>query len=153
MCCEGQSVAEDRLDVVEEEEEDYNETGDEDDAGYNNGDNLIQIASNIHEVVVKPNGDPVALQHNNDDSDSVSTATTTATTAAEVSESTTTVKSSNEKKIPKFCLKLKFNCKLLSFHPCCRHQAPASSKSTLVKVTQEKVKAHKELQKETEYAV
>jgi len=149
VCCEGQSVAEDRLDVVEEEEEDYNETGDEDDAGYNNGDNLIQIASNIHEVVVKPNGDPVALQHNNDDSDSVSTATTTATTAAEVSESTTTVKSSNEKKIPKFCLKLKFNCKLLSFHPCCRHQAPASSKSTLVKVTQEKVEAPKELQQET----
>ena len=74
---------------------------------------------------------------------------TTATTAVEVSESTTTtVESSNEKQIPKFCLKLKFNCKLLSFHPCCRHQAPAS-KSTLVKVTQEKVKEPKELQQET----
>ena len=154
VCCESQSVAEGRLDVVEEEE-DYNETGDEDDARYKNGDNLIQIASNIHEVVVKPNGDPVALQHNNDDTDPEATSSTTATTlSAEVSESTSTEEVSKEKKIPKFCLKLKFNCKLLSFHPCCRHQVagPSTSsvpKSTLVKVKQEKVKEPKKVQQQT----
>lgn len=153
ICCENQSVAEDRADVVEEEE-DYNETGDGDDAGIKNGDNLIQIASNIHEVVVKPNGDPVALQHNEDDSDrEATTKSATTTPATEVSESTTTVKISKEDKIPKFCLKLKFNCKLLSFHPCCRHQLPGSSassvpKSTLVKVTQDKVKEPKKVQQQ-----
>lgn len=147
VCCESQSVAEDRLDVVEEEE-DYNETGDEDDAGNKDGDNLIQIASNIHEVVVKPNGDPVAIQPDNHDSYPEVTTTST-TTSSVASESTTTAKVSNKEQIPKFCLKLKFNCKLLSFHPCCRHQLPVSSarspgKSSLVKVIKDKEKNLKE---------
>merc|ERR1712045_998052 len=48
-------------------------------------------------------------------------------------------------KVPSFCLKLKFNCKLFSFHTCCKHQLPVSSastagKSTLVKITKDKVK-------------
>ena len=61
--------------------------------------------------------------------------TTVATT-----ETTTTTTTTTEQNIPPFCLKLKFNCKLFSFHKCCKYNLPSSSSaSTLVKVTKEKI--------------
>ena len=158
VCC--QSVADDRIDIVDEEEDDYNETGAEA-VGDNDGDNLIQIASNIHEVVVKPNGEPVGGASNHEKptselkvttspSSESSSPSTTTTTAATVSKDVTS-------KVPAFCLKRKFNCKVLKFHTCCKYQLPVSSAasgadsgssvkdSTLVKITKDKIKKPKEI--------
>ena len=163
VCC--QSVAEERLDILDDEE-DYNETEAAED-GDHGEDNLIQIASNIHEVVVKPNGEPVArklpttaasseqgdttttpapVSPSSSSSSSSASGTSAASPSSETTtQSATTTQESVTDKVPSFCLKLKFNCKLFSFHTCCKHQLPVSSastagKSTLVKITKDKVK-------------
>ena len=76
--------------------------------------------------------------------DNTTTVATTETTTTTTTTSTTTT-TTTEQNIPPFCLKLKFNCKLFSFHKCCKYNLPSSSSaSSLVKVTKEKVEASTE---------
>jgi len=158
VCC--QSVADDRIDIVDDEEDDYNETGAEA-VGDNDGDNLIQIASNIHEVVVKPNGEPVGSSNHEKPTSELKVTTPSSSSSESSSPSTTTAapspKDVTTSKVPAFCLKLKFNCKILKFHTCCKYQLPVSSaasssdsgssvkESTLVKITKDKIKKPKEI--------
>ena len=133
VCC--QSVADDRIDVVDDAQEDYT---DAEGTANKDGDNLIQIASNIHEVVVKPNGEPVqasshvteATEVKVDDASSSTSSSSSSTTSSSTSSTTESTSKASQEEIPSFCLKLKFNCKLFAFHTCCKYQLPVSSSAS-----------------------
>ena len=140
-------------------------------ADVDDGDNLIKIASNIHEVVVKPNGEPIQFldlaeeetsgggeiidQEDFQIIDSGEELTPT-TTIVSLTTTTSTTQEPVTEKIPSFCLKLKFNCKLFSSHKCCRYTLPVSSSTSgkdnsapaspsLVRVQTERIKDTKPL--------
>merc|ERR1711874_602218 len=142
ICCRDQKrLSLDNLAQLEDE------PGDDIEGGQDSG-KLVQIASNIHEVVVKPNGEPIKeaqseqnLSAENDPTGTNLTITEITTTTSVTSPATTSSTiTTTQQNIPAFCLKLKFNCKLFSFHKCCKYNLPSSSSaSTLVKVTKEKI--------------
>ena len=156
VCCVFQ--ANEKIDTIEDDQEEKDLVfGDEQDPSYD-GDNLIKIASNIHEVVVRPNGEPIQdiIEEETDEETSghseiteelTSQESSTAAEVLGVAFTTTTTTSPTTTtpapgKIPSFCLKLKFNCKLFSSHKCCRYKAEGDSSSSafFVGVTKDKPK-------------